>query len=204
MSYQQISTALLEDLVNRILRLDQMMLDRLGSMDGKIICLQLLPRDQAPVTIYALPFAGGLRLKDSCDQQADVTLKGNMPFFINLLIPGSESSEQAQAKVEIEGDMDLGQRFKETLAGVRVDWEEHISHYLGDELAHFAGESLRSFLSWQRYARERFAKNIKEYRKDELGISPETDKATDLTGCLEKLGSALGRLRRRSENTRNF
>lgn len=200
MSQKHLSTALLEDVANRILRLDPVALDCLGQMDGKIICVQLKPRQQKPMTVYALPFAGGLRLRESSEEQPHVTLRGNIPFFLNLVAPGSDSAFRSDAKVEIEGDMDLGQSFKETLAGVYVDWEEQVSNILGDDVAHLAGNGFRVFLSWQRYARQRFSRNIREYQQDELGISPQPAGPGNIFPSLDQLEHLLGRLRQRFGN----
>jgi ubiquinone biosynthesis protein UbiJ len=51
-------------------------------------------------------------------------------------------------EVTIRGDVETGQRFKRLLDELDIDWEEQLSRYSGDVVAHKLGDLLRATAAW--------------------------------------------------------
>jgi len=102
-------TALTEETINRILRLDPDTLARLGELEGKVIRLRLGVAD--PVEIFVLPSDTGVSLRGHYDGTPDVTLAGDIPVFAKLALRRVVPNVVAEGEVQISGDIDLGQRF---------------------------------------------------------------------------------------------
>src|SRR3989344_7772241 len=103
-------TALTEETINRILRLDPDTLARLGELQGKVIRLRLGGAD--PVEIFVLPSDTGVSLRGHYDGAPDVTLAGDIPVFAKLALRRSVPNVVADGEVQISGDIDLGKRFQ--------------------------------------------------------------------------------------------
>ena len=194
-----------EDLANRVLRLDPDTLERLAAFDGKLIrlCYQP-PGSGGPLSWYVLPFAGGLRLRLSPPGEPDVTISGNLPAFGRMLF-GDLSPLSAPADMQIRGDIELGQRFKQVLDQVDPDWEEPLSRVLGDTLAHKAGRLLAGLQDWSRRTRGYLQADLADYLKEEAELVPrreEVERFVEQVGALradvERLAQRLQRLKDRT------
>lgn len=183
-----------EDMANRILRLDRDTLDRLGDMDGKVICLQYRRQDQADHTIYMLPSAGGLRMRLSCDAEADVTISGNLPAFIRLLFGEASASNMAKADMQIRGDIFLGQNFKEIMDKLDLDLAGQLAKFIGDGPAHRLGLIAKGLRSWKTSATRTFSTDFAEYIQEERQLTPRPDEVDELLDGIDELRSGVDRL----------
>lgn len=164
--------AAIEDLVNRVLRMDPNTLQHLGDFDGKIISLQLAVKNSESLEIYVLPFEGGLRLHFDTSRSPDVTILGNVPVFAHMLFGDVVTDIVGQADVQIRGDIKLGQRFREVLEQIEIDLEEYSSKYLGDVTAHRLGRIARDIKLWGAHARNTFKQDFSEYVQEEADLTP--------------------------------
>jgi ubiquinone biosynthesis accessory factor UbiJ len=163
--------AVTEDVINRVLRLDSDVLPRLGEFDGKVIRLQLVAGDSEPADVYVLPFEGGLRLRLDVDASPDVTIQGNTPVFAHMLFGDAVTGIVGEADMQIRGDIKLGQKFRDILEQIEIDWEEHSSKYLGDVLAHKLGHFVGRLKSWTAHVKQTFKQDCSEYVQEEVGLT---------------------------------
>ena len=156
---------LFEETLNRLLRLDLDTLRRLGDLDGKVIAIRISVPD--PIQIYALPWEAGLRLRWHFDGKPDVTISGSIPFFARLLYTRATLAGVPAGDLQISGDIELGQRFKEILDRVDIDWEEQASRYIGDIAARALGNGVRELREWASETAATIARDISEYLQEE-------------------------------------
>jgi len=85
------------------------------------------------------------------------------PF--GLLALGSETADAVlqRGDVEIRGDAELAQKFRELLLLLRPDLEEDLSLLVGDIPAHQIGRFARGALSWTRKVAATGVENLAEY-----------------------------------------
>lgn len=187
--------AVLEDVVNRALRLDPELLDRLGTLHGKTILLRLT---EPAVDIYVLPSAAGLRLRDQHAAKADVTLEG--PLSALLKARGAGGPDRAPVLPEglsISGDIDLGQRFQGILTQFAPDLEEPLARVFGDVVAHKLGNLVRGLQTWARDTRETLARDAVEYLQEERRWLPASSEAQAFLGAVDTLRADADRLEQR-------
>lgn len=191
-----------EDIINRVLRMDRDTLDRLGDMDGKIICFQYQQQGETLHTIYMLPFAGGLRLRMEIehDVESDVTISGNLPAFVRLLFGETSASNMTKADMQINGDIYLGQNFKEIMDKFDLDLAGQLAKYVGDGPAHRLSLMAKDWQAWKKNAAKTFSQDFAEFIQEERKLSPRQDEVDGLLDGIDTLRSDVDRLASRLTN----
>ena len=193
-------TSLLEEVVNRALRLDPATLARLGELEGKVI--RLRTTGDHPFDIIVLPDESGLKLSTQHDLDPDVTLTGDIPVICRFALRRIIPDVVAAGEVQISGDIDLGQRFQRLLEQADIDWEEQAAHVVGDVPAHQLGNALRDLGGWSRQTLNTLKQDLGEYLQEESRLLPVRSRAgafrrsvETLQRDLENLEERLARLR---------
>jgi ubiquinone biosynthesis protein UbiJ len=193
-------TTLLEEIINRALRLDPDTLARLAELEGKVI--RLRTAGDSPFEIFVLPEASGLRLRQQHDREPDVTLTGDIPVILRFAARRVLPDVVAAGEVQISGDIHLGQRFQRLLEQADIDWEEQAARTLGDVPAHHLGNALRDLGGWSRQALHTLKQDLGEYLQEESRLLPVRPRAgafrrsvETLERDLESLEQRLARLR---------
>jgi ubiquinone biosynthesis protein UbiJ len=198
MSAPSVFLVLLEELVNRLLRLDPEALRRLGEIDGKTVCLRVAVGSGEPVTLYMAPSESGLRLlTDHGDP--DVTIAGNVPLFARLLIGDNAPNPSSASALQISGDIELGQRFQRILRSIDPDWEEQTSRLVGDVAAHQFGRAARALRAWGRHAVQTLGQDVTEYLQEESRALAKRARVDAFMRDVDTLRADLDRLQNRLE-----
>jgi ubiquinone biosynthesis protein UbiJ len=190
---------LLEQIANRILRLDRESLQRLGEFEGKVIAMALVRTAGAAPDFYLFPSAEGLRLVSDYDGIADVTLRGDLSTLLRVLVDGAKATPEliATRALEIEGDVDLGRRFQRFLEGLDIDWEEQTANVLGDVVAHRLGNVVRDMRTWRRHATQTLSADIAEYLQEESRLLTPAPRVEAFLEAVDALRADVDRLEAR-------
>jgi len=199
MNFARATTAVLEDIANRFLRLDTRTLRRLGDLDGKSVQLCY----DGVLSVYVLPFEGGLRLRNEIDGEADVTISGNLPAFARMLVGEIAAAAMAAADMQIKGDMKLGQHFKDIMDNIEIDWEENASRYLGDVLAHKLGNVARTVHDWRVQAYENMTQTAVEFLQQESRLSPSISEVEEYLQGVDAVRNDADRLAQRIQRMKD-
>jgi len=183
----------LETALNYYLRLDPETLERLGCLQGKVIAIELRGPD---VTFYALPGRYGLRLRSHWEDEVDTTISGT-PLAMTRLGLGDSSRTLFSGDVTITGDVEAGQQFKRILDGMEIDWEEQLSRFTGDLIAHRTGDLVRDGLHWGRRVLESLREDIGEYLQEESRILPARVEVGHFMDEVDRLRDDVARLEAR-------
>jgi ubiquinone biosynthesis protein UbiJ len=157
-------TAGLETALNTALRLDPETFKRLDKFSDKVIALEFRGLD---LTLYLLPGPNGINLMSQYPAEPDTILSGT-PLAMAKMALGPDASKVLFAgEVTIRGDVETGQRFKRVLDELDIDWEEQLSHYSGDIVAHKLGELVRATTAWGQQALNILGQDAAEYLQQE-------------------------------------
>ncbi len=206
---QPVHIRALEGVLNRYLNLDPDTSSRFAALSGKIIAVEL--EGMGRVIYFALE-PDGVRILANYAGVPDATLRG-APWA--LLRMGSLQSDSRAARaalvsgaVQMSGDVELGQRFKQILDAVEIDWEEHLAGFVGDLLAHKLGNAARAVQGWGRQAVATLGQDFAEYQQEEAHNLPRPDDMQNFIGAVdtlrddvERLEQRVGRLRRHLESS---
>jgi ubiquinone biosynthesis protein UbiJ len=188
-------TALIETVINRILRLDPDTLARIGELDGKVIRLRIA--GDKPFEIFVLPSVFGLRLRTQHDGAPDVTLAGDVPVFARYAMQRVAPDVTASGEIQISGDIDLGQRFQQLLKRIEIDWEDQASQVLGDVAAHQLGNALRHLGRWGQRSLRVLREDAVEYLQEESRLLPARSRLDAFRHDVEALRQETDRLESR-------
>ncbi len=209
----------LETACNRYLALDPLAREKLAALAGKVIALEIEAAPGKPLlTLWLLPGADGLEVLSHYTGDADTTLAGTALALAKMSLAGKPLAENLDCptasevlfagEVQIRGDVELGQRFKRILDEMDIDWEEHLSRFTGDLIAHKAGTALRELGNWWQQALGTLGRDAGEFLQQESELLPEAGELTRfmedvdvLRSDVDRLEARLRRLARQRETT---
>ncbi len=186
-------TTILEKLGNRVIHLDPDTLARLHELHGKVIRLEFI---ELPKALHILPSADGVRVTGDHDAPADLTLRGRVPAFLRLA-RGNDSGALFSGAVEMQGNVELGQRLQRLLREFHVDWEEWLSGFVGDVLAHRMGRAARGARTWQSQTVRTLGLDASEYLQEEIRILPTRREVETFLAAVDTLRASADRLEQR-------
>jgi ubiquinone biosynthesis protein UbiJ len=129
--------------------------------------------------VRASVFNGGLALLNGNDgvdtspadgaadgAAADAVISGSAPALLQLM-RGDGPSVASRAGVQIRGDAEVANLFRQLFAAAKPDFEEELSRWIGDMPARRLSQVARSVRSWARRTRRTAGENIAEYLQEE-------------------------------------
>lgn len=187
--------ALLEEVVNRVLRFDPEVRQRLGELHDKVIRLRL--SGVTPFDIYALPSESGLCLRAEHDREPDVTISGEIPVFARLAWGRITSRPVAAGEIQISGDIELGQRFQRILERIDIDWEEQAARVVGDVAAHQLDNAVRGLGRWSAQSLRTLGEDASEYLREETRLLAPRAQVESFLRAVDVLRDDVDRLEKR-------
>ncbi|MDX5151602.1 MAG: SCP2 sterol-binding domain-containing protein [Acidiferrobacterales bacterium] len=192
-------TAILEDGCNRLLRLDTDTLRNLGDLDGRVFCLRINNEgkgEQGP-RMYFFPSEGGFQIRPEHEGKVDVTITGNPPAFLKLVMGEFAPTLTGSGQMQITGDLELGQQFQKVLKNIDIDWEEHLSGYVGDAVAHRVGYAMRRVRGWTKHVAQTLREDFSEVMIEELQVAAHPSAVQDFMDRVDRLRADVDRLEKR-------
>ena len=194
MSTRDLILASVEAGFNRLLALDHYSAERLAGLHGKVIGIELT---ELGWPLYFIPGPSRTLVQGQIEGEPDALLRGTLAGFRKLSLEDDKAGPLFSGQVEILGDHRVGQRFGEILAGLELDWEELLSQWLGDPLAHLLGNGARSLSRRVMGAAETAREDMGEYLREELRVTPNRFEVDDFLYSVDDLREAVDRLEAR-------
>lgn len=193
----------LEVAVNAWLRQDPETAARFAELEGRAIELRMTGLGWP---LYFLPGRDGIRVRARYQAEADTRLSVTP---LGLLRLATEAGEEALfgGEISIEGDTELGQQFQDLLAAVEVDWEERLSRFTGDLIAHQIGDTARDVRRLLQRGAATLRQDLSEYLQEELRLLPAPielrnflDEVDRLRMDVDRVEARIRRCRERAES----
>jgi ubiquinone biosynthesis protein UbiJ len=170
--------------------------------------LNLLAEDTAPADVARAAPADATRAAPADVARAapaDATISGSPPALLQLL-RNARPVAQSRFSVQIRGDAEIANRYRELFALAKPDFEEELSRWIGDMPARHLSQVARSVRSWARRTRRTAGENIAEYLQEEgrdLISKPELDEFLQgVDGVRESVDRIEARLARLEQRTK--
>ena len=142
-----------------------------------------------------------LKLSRGVTAGAEARLSGGTAAL--LALAGSDAADPAEAfrrgSVELSGDAEVAQKFRELLLALRPDPEEELALAIGDVPAHELMRFARATLSWGRHAADTAVRNVAEYFAHERGDLVSRAEGRQLLAGVDALRDSVDRLEARLE-----
>lgn len=161
----------LEKLINHYLKLDTKSHTRLHNLENKQLLLELTDLGK---TFYIAFQVDGIKIitQPSTEQEPDLIVRGRSLALWHLFQSNQNTFQLHLRNVKIIGDLHLAQDIKLFFHSIDIDWEEQLSHFTGDIVAHQFFRGLTTLGQWQRKMRENFKLNLTEYLQEEARYFP--------------------------------
>ena len=129
---------------------------------------------ESRLKVRASVFNSGLALSNGADADAatpnaatpDAVISGSAPALLQLL-RGEGPATASRAGVQIRGNAEIANLYRQLFAAAKPDFEEELSRWIGDMPARRLSEVARSVRSWARRTRRTAGENISEYLQEE-------------------------------------
>ena len=183
-------SAALETALNLYLQQDPQAMERCAALTDRVIAIDLTVPG---VSLYFLPDAQGIQVLSHYEGEVDTRLTGSPLGFARLSLGKSEDALFA-GTVRIDGDTEIGQKFQDLLAGTDWDWEEQVSRFIGDIVAHQLGNAVRRMQRFVSESRATLEQDVGEYLQEEARLLPVREEVAGFLEQVDVLRSAADRL----------
>ncbi len=183
-----------QKLINDVLQTDPDLLSDVVAMAGKVMAVELIGPDK---TIYIMPQKDGIHLQREYEGDVHVLIKGSPFALLKMARQKDDQPASFDGDVEISGDLALGQHLQQMIKRLDLDWEELLSHKIGDVAAHQVGNFVRSFSTWAKESQESMEQNVGEYLRIESEIVPNRVEIDGFMNDVDDLRSDVDRLEQR-------
>ena len=176
--------------VNQILQTDPHIVKYLSPLEGKLLAVE----------ITELPFfflwvnKGEAQLLWETSERPDGTIRAGLFATVHAKTRQNAHLFHDSSIYEVLGDSDTVRAVRIFLSGFEPDLEEQLAGFVGDALAHKAGQSVRAAAEWTRNANRSVNQNFSEYLQEErqvLVTRPRVERHLDEVARLQQGVDAL-------------
>lgn len=181
----------LENVIESIVRLDPDTQRRLAGIEGKTIRINV---QNPTLSVQLCIVDGSVCIINNNDDPADTTISGTLTALKSL----SHSSDALYRRdVLIEGDLGLGQKLREILAGLDPDWQDALSPVLGDALTHRLDRAQQRVNRWLKRTARSTQQNTSEFLQEEIELVAPASQVQRFCNEVDELRAAADRLEAR-------
>lgn len=105
------------------------------------------------------------------DDVADVEISVSLKILPDFLMGVDQDKLIKNGSIEIKGDTHVASVMQNTLKEIEVDWEEIISKYTSDSVAHQIGKGARAFHSFADRLRDNMRQDMRDFLQDNIQVS---------------------------------
>jgi ubiquinone biosynthesis protein UbiJ len=195
----------LETAVNRYLALDPETISRVAELSDKVVAINI--RDWR-LNFIILSGEKGFIFSDDHTLLPDVTLRGDLLDLIKVGVAQGSNQSLFSNNIEMLGDTETGEKVREILRNIDIDWEEHVSHTVGDSAAHQLFRGLHKIKSIGKNLITNICENLTEYLQIESSLLPSEQQVEKffhelgvLRNDVERLEARIHRLEKRKNKS---
>jgi ubiquinone biosynthesis protein UbiJ len=179
----------IELLINRGIGLSSTAQAMAAALDGKALDVRL---DGTPLALRLTASDGTLRATAPGELPATATLAGS-PLAMLRLLSGDPQALIRAGDVNISGDTDVANQFRDLLHMARPDLEEELSKLVGDPLAHQLGNMAREFRDLSERTVLSVSRSLGEYLTEERRTLPTQVEAAEFCRDVDQLANDVER-----------
>lgn len=124
----------------------------------------------------------------------DATLSGTLSHFIFLMIKGVNTATLTRYPIEMRGNIHSVDLLRDVIMQLQIDWEEKLSHYVGDVIAHRVCALAQNACDASSRAAENLKMQMQEYVHFELKALPTRKQLEVFYSDVDKLRDDVERL----------
>jgi len=184
----------IQSFINTVLQQDEMALVAVQELAGKIIKLEISGPD---ISLFVIFTQQGMVIDTEYDTKPSVIIRARPSTYIGLLGNRDDKTNTFTPDMEISGDANLAQRFQQILRNMEIDWEEHLSHWVGDTAAHKLGRVFKQSRELIKEVHQTVQMDISEYLRYEKNMLPDKDEVEEYIEAVDTIRDDAERLQLR-------
>ena len=188
-----ILTRILERAINRYLQLTSQT-SLISDLSGSVIRIEVSDWN---IIFYILLCDDCIRLEDHYAGAVHATIKGSSWTLFRLGFTSDDKAAALASQLEILDDVELAQTMRHIFQQSHIDWEEPLSHVVGDIAAHQIGNVFRTLNRWSKQVIHSTEQNITEYLQEEMRYLPPKLEVEDFFSNIHILRNDLERIQAR-------
>lgn len=164
----------IETVLQSALKLDAYQGNQLYALAPAVLKLHFNP---IPFAVYVLITEDAISVQSHLQGDPDTDISANLSDWSGLnslfedLDPSTLNTNNFK-NFTLSGQVELGEKFLHALQGLELDWEEKLSHYTGDLVAHQFGYRFRQWQGYKKSTGRQFLQMFEEYLKHEIRVGP--------------------------------
>ena len=187
-------TTLIEIAINRYIALDPDTKAAVPAMADKVI--KIIIRELDLPLIFRISDSR-IEVFPSYDSEIHSEMRASVYSLVKLSMASDASSSAIGGDIEMSGDLETGRQFRDLLGKVDIDWEEILSQYTGDIVAHKIGNSIRTITNWGKKTVDSLSKDVSEYLQEESRQIPSQYEIKDYLTNVDDIRLAVDRVEAR-------
>lgn len=188
MKLPQLFAQALSQAAKALIHLDDDSHDSLNKLAGKVVCIQLKGVD---LCLYLFIHADEIEVLSDFDGDVDTTISGTPTDLFGMR---SNNSALFRGEVSITGDVETGKAFSRFLNKIDIDWEEHLSHFVGDMAAYQVGRVFRELRAGFSSMLKSAEQNAGEYISEESGLGTSKSEVSGFVDNIDRFREDVDRL----------
>lgn len=177
--------------INAYLSLDPESKNRLKSLAGQVVTLELKPFGFVFQIIF---HESKLELLPGEEQEAATRISGTPIQLAAVSIFKNERHRFFADDVSMSGSAEIGHEVIALFDGMQIDWEEYFAQIFGDEAAHHTGKLLRRGKRWLQHLDKTFSANVNEFVHEEMEWLPTREILNDFFAEIDDFRMDVDRL----------
>ena len=184
----------LELTLNRLLDMDPGISSRLAALDGKLVEIHVRG---LKFRLYMTISGSGIYLQPDSGRPPDTTIAGTPLGLMRGGLGDQSRMSLFAGDMEISGDAETGRALKSILDDLDIDWEEQLSHLVGDVASHQIGNLVRGLRARSSEAAEALRRNLGDYLHEETRLLPNRYEVERFLRSVDVLRADTDRLEQR-------
>ncbi len=180
----------LENAINQALRLDPDTKKRLKPLQGKVIKVTITDWS---LNLYLLLKSEGVQLQTHFSKKPDTTIRGTLSGLLRVACQGASGVALFEQGVQIEGDTELGEKIREILKQLDLDWEGNVAKIFGDSFTHAFSWRAKKTLELCKQTSQNLAHQYREYWQFEKNYLPSAEQVGAFYKDIEQLKEDVDR-----------
>jgi ubiquinone biosynthesis protein UbiJ len=181
-------------LINRAIASSPEAIAKAECLNGQCIAIDVTG---LPIKFYLVFTEGKLSLPLAITGQAQASVKGTPLSLLRLLLSASANVLSFKEQLSLEGEIEYLQTLKQVLQAIDIDWEEKLSHFMGDIPAHQLGNLAKDTRQWGQQSATNLRLTISEYLQEELQYFPAREQVEDFMAEVDIVRDDVERLQAR-------
>ena len=182
----------IEQSINLLIQQDPKTQTRFARLHGS--CVGIYLRGTG-IKLYFIPdHSGALQVASRREVTPDAAIEGSPVDLLRASDKQNSTSQLFAGHVQLHGDTALAQRFSQALADLSIDWEEHLSKWLGDTVAYAIAQRAKKAAGTAGKLSSLGKANLSEYLTEELRVLPHHFEVEAFVSDLEKTRDDVERL----------